>query len=328
MPKATKKPRLTGIDPNFEITLNECRSRKINPVLHGLKLKYWTHHGKLAKCALENCKKQDIDSIIRAILTFFINVKTSFVTNVAVSKYGEACKDYFADLKNKTNLQEVIRAKLDLKNLEKNDKETFMTTLNLRSKTKSQKDLANAAKDYQAAKFEADALLKALDVDSIDSSSSDDTLELPAPLTQSAIAETDNVFTIENQTESVGKRIKQEAVNIHNEYVKGVNIGAEAKLVMDLGLSSILDLTHEEDVYQKYIFSDQEWKQLEDYFNKKYKFKITATIPKNVTDTWSTVAQLAINRGPFTALKYISKFQSLESTSEVNFIYFEIFRHV
>lgn len=137
---------------------------------------------------------------------------------------------------------------------------------------------------------------------------------------QSVIAETDNVFTIENQTESVGKRIKQEAVNIHNEYVKRVNIGAEAKLVMDLGLSSILDL-HEEDVYQKRIFSDQEWKQLEDYFNKKYKFKITATIPKNVTDIWSTVAQLAINKGTFTALKYISKFQSLESTSEVNFIW-------
>lgn len=134
--------------------------------------------------------------------------------------------------------------------------------------------MANAAKNYQAAKFEADALLKSLDVDSIDSSSGDDTPELQAPLTQSTIAETDNVFTVQNQTESEGKQIKQEAMNIHNEYVKGVNIGAEAKLVMDLGLSSILDLTHEKDVYQKYIFSDQEWKQLEDSFNKKYRFKI------------------------------------------------------
>ncbi|KAG2231093.1 hypothetical protein INT48_003462 [Thamnidium elegans] len=155
-----------------------------------------------------------------------------------------------------------------------------MTTHSLKSKTKSQKDLANASKGYQAAKFEADALLKALDMDSIDSSSEDDTPELQASLTQSSIAETDNVFTIENQTESVGKRIKQEAVNIHNEYVKGVNTGVEAKLVTDLGLSSILDLTHEEDV------------------------------------------------GTFTALKYISKLQSLESTSEANFIYIEIFRHV
>ncbi|KAI8987001.1 hypothetical protein BDB01DRAFT_784234 [Pilobolus umbonatus] len=91
---------------------------------------------------------------------------------------------------------------------------------------------------------------------------------------------------------------------------------------MNLGLSSILDLTHEKDVCQKYIFLDQEWKQLEDYFNKKYNFNITASIPKNVTDTWSTVAQLAINKGTFTALKYISKFQSLESTSEVNCVVF------
>ncbi|KAI7878371.1 uncharacterized protein EV154DRAFT_525036 [Mucor mucedo] len=328
MPKSVKKPSLIGVDPQLEITLNECKSRKINPILHGLKLKYWTHYGKLANCALKNCKKQDADSIIRAILAFFTNIKTSFAANMAVSKYGEACKNYFSDLENKTNLQEVIRIKLDLKDLEELDKETLHITHSLRSKTKSQKALANAAKDYQAAKFEADALLKALDVEIISSSSDDDTPELQAPLTQSSISETDNVFTVQNQTESVGKRIKQEALNIHNEYVKGVNIGSEAKLVMDLGLSSILDLTHEKDAYQKYIFSDQEWKQLEDYFNKKYKFKITASIPKNLTDTWSTVAQLAIHKGTFTALKYISKFQSLESTSEVNFIYFEIFRHV
>ncbi|CAO3689641.1 unnamed protein product [Rhizopus stolonifer] len=67
--------------------------------------------------------------------------------------------------------------------------------------------------------------------------------------------ETSNVFIIENQTECmcVCKRIKQAAVDIHNEYVKGIDIGAESKLVMDLDLSSILDLTHEENNYQAYI---------------------------------------------------------------------------
>ncbi|KAG2207711.1 hypothetical protein INT47_011831 [Mucor saturninus] len=184
-------------------------------------------------------KKQDADSIIRAILTFYTNIKTSFAANVAVSKYGEACKNYFSDLENKTNLQEVIRTKLDLKDLEELDKETLHITHSLRSKTKSQKGLANAAKDYQAAKFEADALLKALDVDIINSSSEDDTPELQAP-TQSTISETDNVFTVQNQTESVRKRIKQEAMNIHNEYVKEVSIGSEAKLVMDLGVMRYL----------------------------------------------------------------------------------------
>ncbi|KAG2207746.1 hypothetical protein INT47_011866 [Mucor saturninus] len=219
MPKSVKKPSLIGVDPQLEITLNEFS------------------------------KKQDADSIIRATLTFYTNIKTSFAANMAVSKYGEACKNYFSDLENKTNLQEVIRTKLDLKDLEELDKETLHITHSLRSKTKSQKGLANAAKDYQAAKFEADALLKALDVDIINSSSEDDTPELQAPSRQLIIAETDNVFTVQNQTESVRKRIKQEAMNIHNEYVKEVNIGSEAKLVMDLGLSSILDLTHEKDVY-------------------------------------------------------------------------------
>lgn len=113
------------------------------------------------------------------------------------------------------------------------------------------------------------------------------------------------MFTVENKTESVGQRIKQEAINIHRPYTKGTDVSAAAKIVMNLGLSSILDFTREEDVYQRCIFSNQEWKLLEDYFNKKYKFEITA--------------QLAINRGNFTALKYISKIQSLESTSEVNF---------
>ncbi|RCH84365.1 hypothetical protein CU098_006202, partial [Rhizopus stolonifer] len=231
-------------------------------------------------------------SITRMILEFFASVTTSFATNIGLSKY--------------TDLQKVVSTQLKLMNLGKQNQKIIETTHNLRSKTKLQKNLANAAKEYQTAKYEADVFLKALDVDSSDSSSEDDgTVELQTPLTQSAIEESDNVFTTENQAESVGKRIKQEAVNIHNEYVKGVDVGTQAKLVMEL-----------------------EWKQLEDYFNKKYKLKTTTTIPKTVIDTWSTVAQLATRKGAFVALKYTAKIQSLESTSEVNYIFLEILKHM
>ncbi|KAI8078131.1 uncharacterized protein B0P05DRAFT_542627 [Gilbertella persicaria] len=328
--KVTKKPVVSGISPKLTISLIDCNKRKINPVLSGLKVEHWTNNEKLVKQALKNNNKQvSKESITRMILEFFASVTTSFATNIGLSKYSKACRSYFLNPKNKADLQKVVSTQLKLMNLGKQNQKIIETTHNLRSKSKLQKNLANAAKEYQTAKYEADVFLKALDVDSSDSSSEDDgTVELQTPLTQSAIEESDNVFTTENQAESVGKRIKQEAVNIHNEYVKGVDVGTQAKLVMELGLSSILDLTHNEDAYQKYIFSNQEWKQLEDYFNKKYKLKTTTTIPKTVIDTWSTVAQLATRKGAFVALKYIAKIQSLESTSEVNYIFLEILKHI
>ncbi|OAD69555.1 hypothetical protein PHYBLDRAFT_149344 [Phycomyces blakesleeanus NRRL 1555(-)] len=59
-------------------------------------------------------------------------------------------------LENKTNLQEVIRAKLDLKDLEKDNEETITKIHILKSKTKLQKDMANLAIEYQEAKFKAE----------------------------------------------------------------------------------------------------------------------------------------------------------------------------
>lgn len=102
-------------------------------------------------------------------------------------------------------------------------------------------------------------------MDCNDPSSEDETPNIQTQLTQSSVEEIDTVFKTENQIGSVGTRIKQGALAIHNQYVQGVHISAEAKLVMDLGLSSILDLTHEENAYQKYIFSVQGWKHLKGY---------------------------------------------------------------
>jgi hypothetical protein len=67
--------------------------------------------------------------------------------------------------------------------------------------------------------------------------------------------------------------------------VKGIDIGVEAELVMDLGLSSILDLTHKETNYQAYIFSHQERHDIEFFFffNDKYQAKEVPALSPIVT---------------------------------------------
>lgn len=77
---------------------------------------------------------------------------------------------------------------------------TNQTTHSLRVKTKQQKDLAKAVQEYQAAKFEAEALLKNLNKDSpsSQSSQSSQTSESQASSMQPSLAETDYVYTIEN----------------------------------------------------------------------------------------------------------------------------------
>ncbi|KAI7893793.1 uncharacterized protein EV154DRAFT_561070 [Mucor mucedo] len=152
----------------------------------------------------------------------------------------------------------------------------------------------------------------------------------------------DDVFTIENKTESVGKRIKQEAISIYQQYTKGIEVPAAAssssvlavgsaleelgslplspsftsmnlasplgffrlssagkasKIVVDLGLSSILDLTHKEDAHQKYIFSNSEWNLMKEYFNKNYTFTIAANLPQIIINTSFTITQLAMKKG-------------------------------
>jgi hypothetical protein len=147
--------------------------------------------------------------------------------------------------------------------------------------------LAKAVQEYQAAKFEAEALLKNLNEDtpSSQSSQSSQTSESQASSMQPSLAETDNVYTIENQTETIGKRIKQEAIDIHDKYVKGIDIGAKAELVMELGLRLILDLTHKETIYQAYIFSHQEIHDIEYFFKmintKLMKYQLYLLLSQN-----------------------------------------------
>lgn len=106
----------------------------------------------------------------------------------------------------------------------------------------TKKKLAAAAKEYQSAKFVTDSLLKSLDIEmssSQETASTDNAVEE----SQAEILDIDNVFTKYNQTDSIGKRIESEAVVLHNKYLER-EVATTEKFVMDMGLSSILDLSH------------------------------------------------------------------------------------
>ncbi|KAI9274097.1 hypothetical protein EDC94DRAFT_644372 [Helicostylum pulchrum] len=138
----------------------------------------------------------------------------------------------------------------------------------------------------------------------------------------------DNIFTCENESESIGRRIKEEAVKLHDDYIKGYDMSAESKFVMDMGLSSTLDLTNKLDNYQSYLFSEKEFECLYEYFYSKYKSRKELSTPVLVSEKWNMIVDLATKKGPFITLKYISKIQSLDSTSETLYAYLEIFKHV
>ncbi|KAI9274150.1 hypothetical protein EDC94DRAFT_690110 [Helicostylum pulchrum] len=138
----------------------------------------------------------------------------------------------------------------------------------------------------------------------------------------------DNIFTCENESESIGRRIKEEAVKLHDDYIKGYDMSAESKFVMDMGLGSTLDLTNKLDNYQSYLFSEKEFECLYEYFYSKYKSRKELSTPVLVSEKWNMVVDLATKKVPFITLKYISKIQSLDSTSETLYAYLEIFKHV
>ncbi|GAA5805160.1 hypothetical protein HPULCUR_010673 [Helicostylum pulchrum] len=138
----------------------------------------------------------------------------------------------------------------------------------------------------------------------------------------------DNIFTCENESESIGRRIKEEAVKLHDDYIKGYDMSAESKFIMDMGLSSTLDLINKLDNYQSYLFSEKEFECLYEYFYSKYKSRKELSTPVLVSEKWNMVVDLATKKVPFITLKYISKIQSLDSTSETLYAYLEIFKHV
>lgn len=194
------------------------------------------------------------------------------------------------------------------------------STLPQKSHQTPKKKLAAAAKEYQSAKVVTDPLLKSLDIEmssSQETASTDNAVEQ----SQAEILDIDNVFTKYNQTDSIGKRIKSEAVVLHNKYLER-EVATTEKFVMDMGLSSILDLSHPEDNLQGYLFSEED---LNDYFYGRFKLQETSHMVATHIDS---VSSLALKKGLFIALKYLSKIQSLESTEEVLSNYLDIYRHV
>lgn len=63
MPKVEniKKPTVSGIDPNFKITLDDCKKR-IDFVLNGLKIQHWTKVVKLGKYALKTIRSYSLQN--------------------------------------------------------------------------------------------------------------------------------------------------------------------------------------------------------------------------------------------------------------------------
>ncbi|KAG2205391.1 hypothetical protein INT47_007176 [Mucor saturninus] len=61
------------------------------------------------------------------------------------------------------------------------------------------------------------------------------------------------------------------------EYIE-LKVNLTEKSVIEVGLSSILDLTHPEDNYQGYLFS-KELKDLNGYFYRQFKLEKTPNIP-------------------------------------------------
>jgi hypothetical protein len=211
--KVTRKPTVIGVDPEFKLTCEECKRRRIDPVLSELKVKHWTNLLKLSKCALQTSNKLGSAEVMtRRVTSFFASVASSFATNIGLSKYSQACKGYFSNDKNIGDLQAIFLAKLQEKELGVLAEKTKEKVQSLRIRTNAQKELATAAKEYQSAKFEADSLLQSLGIVSTSSSQESTTREEPIVSNQTKVLDVENVFTNCNQTDSIGKIIKHDGI--------------------------------------------------------------------------------------------------------------------
>ncbi|CAO3657260.1 unnamed protein product [Mucor hiemalis] len=280
--------------------------------------KNWSNPLKVVMTALSTTgKTMSVEVFTRRVQSFFTTMASSFATDIGISKYSQACKDYFSDNKNKSDLQSIYLAKLHEKEMKILDEKTDEKVYSLRSRANAQKEIAAAAIEFQSAKFQADSLLKSLELEGMSSSQESTSSKDPVEPNQSDIVDGDHVITKYNQTDSIGKRIKHEAFNLHDQYIEN-DITPVQKFVMEVGLSSILDLSHPEDNHQGYLFSKEELKDLNDYFYRRYKLEDTPKIPSVVVTHFDTITNMAVKKGVFITLKYISKIQSLESTREVH----------
>lgn len=77
--KVTKKPIVIGINPEFKITSEQCKRRRIDLMLSGLKAKYWSNPLKLVMAALKTIDKTVyVEVFTRRVQSFFTRMALSF----------------------------------------------------------------------------------------------------------------------------------------------------------------------------------------------------------------------------------------------------------
>lgn len=144
-----------------------------------------------------------------------------------------------------------------------------------------------------------------MELESISSSQKSTSSENPVEPNLTDIIDVDHVSTKYNQTDSIGKRIKHEAVILHDQYIEHEITPAE-KFVVEVGLSSILDLSHPEDNHQGYLFSKEELKDLNVYFNRRFKLEETLKILSMAVTHFESLTSIALKKGFFIALKVLA----------------------
>jgi hypothetical protein len=135
---------------------------------------------------------------------------------------------------------------------------------NMRNAAASKKGTADALIEYQSSSFVERAISNQLFKENPSTSTlSDSSIESPNYEVEQC-EENDNIFTEENEDNSIGTRIKEAAVKVHDKYQRDEALTSEEVNVMSLGLSSILDLSNNSKRSQKSLFTETEWSILAD----------------------------------------------------------------
>lgn len=325
------------MDPDFACDEKNCESRKLDHSLQTLKVKHWTDATKLAKSCVKNKSLPlDSDTGFRMILQFFKKVQDSYKNSYALSTYAKNCKDYWNT--NKVALLDELKQHLYLKKIELETERNKMLAYNLRKATKAKEMSTGAAIAYNSSSFIQKAIRKELlkespNIESDRKSSSEEDQdsedEAHSPDNENRLSEEDNIFTQEEPANSIGARIKQPAVDLHNIYMDNKELITTKQIsIMVLGLSSILDLGNNAEDSQKSLFSEVEWLSIKTYYIKKYKI-IPLPLPfEAYIAAWNTTVEIAKEKGLFCGLKYIASLKASPKTNEKIYKYLCIYEHV
>lgn len=97
---------MIGINPEFKITSEQCKRRRIDLMLSGLKAKYWSNPLKLVMAALKTIDKTvSVEVFTRRVQSFFTRMALSFSTDIGLSKYSKVAKTTFLTAKTKAILK-------------------------------------------------------------------------------------------------------------------------------------------------------------------------------------------------------------------------------